>query len=108
MAGEIPEGLAIEQIWVVEAALGPDAAERRAAVRSEHLARLARLRDAGTVVQAGAFAAMSASLLLLRVPSEEAALALARADVYYRAGVWTGFRIRALGRVIRTKEPAAG
>jgi uncharacterized protein YciI len=104
MAGDPPEGLAIEQIWVVEATLGPDAAERRAPVRHEHLARIARLRGEGTVVEAGAFADMSASLLLFRVPSREAALALAHADVYFKAGVWTEFRVRALGRVVRADE----
>lgn len=108
MAGEASEGLAIERIWVVEAALAPDAVERRTAVRAEHLARLGELRAAGTVVEAGAFADMSASLLLLRVPTEEAAQAIARSDVYFRSGVWTGFRIRALGRVVRTDELTAG
>ena len=108
MAGEIPEGLEIEPIWVVEATLGPDAAERRAPVRSEHLARIAALRDAGAIVEAGAFADMSASLLLVRVPTQEEALALAQADVYFRSGVWTGLRIRALGRVVRRTGPAAG
>jgi uncharacterized protein YciI len=108
MVGEMPEGLEIEQIWVVEATLGPDAAERRAPVRAEHLARIAALRDAGTVIEAGAFADMSASLLLVRVPTQEQALALAEADVYFLSGVWTGFRIRALGRVVRKAGPAGG
>ena len=107
MAGELPEGVAIEQIWVVEAALAPDAAERRTAVRVERLARMAELRAAGTVVEAGAFADMSVSLVLLRVATEEAALAIAKADVYFRSGVWTGFRIRAMGRVVRTDELTA-
>jgi uncharacterized protein YciI len=104
MAGEVPEGLAIERIWVVEAELAPDASERREPVRAEHLARIGELRAAGTVVEAGAYADMSASLLLLRVPTEEAALAVASADVYFRSGVWTAFRIRALGRVVRSNE----
>jgi uncharacterized protein len=108
MAGEVPEGIAIERIWVVEAELAADAAERRTAVRAEHLARIAELRAAGTVVEAGAFADMSASLLLFRVATEEAALALVQADVYFRAGVWIGFRIRPLGRVVRTDELTAG
>ncbi|MGD0122755.1 MAG: YciI family protein [Candidatus Limnocylindrales bacterium] len=107
MAGEMPDGLEIEQIWVVEATLGRDAAERRAPVRAEHLARIAALRDAGTVIEAGAFADMSASLLLMRVPTQQEALALAEADVYFRSGVWTGFRIRALGRVVRKGKPPA-
>lgn len=106
MAGEIPEGLAVEQIWVVEATYGPDAAERRPAVRAEHLVRIAELRSAGTIVEAGAFADMSASLILLRVPSEEMALAVVQADVYFRSGVWTGFRVRAFGRVARLDELA--
>jgi uncharacterized protein YciI len=101
MAREIPDGLAIEQIWVVEATYGADAAERRPAVRAEHLARIGELRSAGTIVEAGAYTDMSASLLLLRAPSEEAALAVAQADVYFRSGVWTGFRVRAFGRVAR-------
>ena len=108
MAGELPEGLATEPIWVVEATMGPDAAERRQPVRAEHLARIVALRDAGIVVEAGAFADMSASLLLVRVPTEEEALALVQADVYSRSGVWTGFRIRALARVVRNDGPAAG
>ena len=108
MTGEIPEGLEIEPIWVVEAFLGSDAAARRAPVRAAHLARMAALRDAGTVIEAAAFADLSASLLLLRVATEAEALALAQADVYFRAGVWTSFRIRALGRVVRKAGPAAG
>ena len=102
MAGEIPEGLAIEPIWVVEATYGPDAVERRPAVRAEHLARVARLRDEGTIVEAGAFTDMSASLILVRAASEEAALAVVQADVYFRTQVWMSFRIRAFGRVVRT------
>lgn len=104
MAGEIPQGLAVEPIWIIEAACGPDVAERRSAVRAEHLARIADLRRVGTIVEAGAFADMSGSLVLLRAPSEEAALAVVQEDVYYRSGVWTGFRVRAFGRVARLGE----
>jgi len=104
MAGEIPEGLAIEQIWVAECEYAPDAAEKRPAVRAEHLARIGRLRAEGIIVEAGAFADMSGSLLLLRVPTEEAALEILKADVYWRAGLWTSFRIRSLGHVVRIDE----
>lgn len=104
MAGEIPEGLAIEQIWVIEASYGPDAAARRSAVRAEHLTRIAALREAGTIVEAGAYSDMSGSLFLMRAQGEEAALAIMQADVYFRTGVWTGFRVRALGRVARLDE----
>jgi uncharacterized protein YciI len=106
MPGEIPVGLAVEQVWVVEATYGPDAVERRPAVRAEHLGRIAQLRAAGTIVEAGAYADMSASLLLLRVPTEAAALAVVRADVYFRSGIWTAFRVRAFGRVARLDELA--
>lgn len=104
MAGEIPDGLAIEHVWVVDAIYGPDAAERRSAVRAEHLARMAELREAGTIIEVGGYADMSGSLILARLPSEEAVSALVRADVYFRTGVWTGFRTRALGRLVRLGE----
>lgn len=104
MAGEIPEGLAIEQVWVAECAYGPDVAERRAPVRSPHLARAAELRAAGVIIEAGAFADLSGSLILLRAPSEEAARALLEADPYWQAGVWTDIRIRAFGHVVPQAE----
>jgi uncharacterized protein YciI len=101
MADEIPDGLAIETIWVVEAAYGPDAAERRAPVRAEHLRRIGALLEAGVIVEAGGYADMSGSLILVRAADEAAALAVVEDDVYTRVGVWTGFRTRKLGRVVR-------
>jgi uncharacterized protein YciI len=101
---EIPEGLAIERIWAVEASYGPDAATRRPAVRAEHLTRIDRLRREGTMVEAGGYEDMSGSLLLVRTATEAEALELMRADVYFRSGVWTDLRIRALGRVVRLDE----
>ena len=106
MAGEIPEGLAIESIWAVEASYGPDAAALRPAVRPEHLRRLGELRAAGVVVEAGGFADMSGSLILIRAASEQEALAVIRDDIYARSGVWVGFRARAFGRVTRSDEVA--
>jgi uncharacterized protein YciI len=104
MAAGIPEGLAIERVWVAETTYSPDVEERRPPVRPEHLARIAELRDAGVIIDAGAFADMSGSLIILRAASEEEALALIHSDVYFRAGVWNSCRIRALGRVVRTGE----
>ena len=104
MAGEVAEGLTIEPIWVVESAYAPDATERRAPVRAEHLARIGELRKAGTILEAGAFTDMSGSLILLRAASEAQARAIVQADVYYRSGVWTGCHIRPLGRVARQDE----
>jgi uncharacterized protein YciI len=108
MAGEIPDGLAIEPVWAIEATYGPDAAARRPAVRQEHLARIGELRAAGAIVEAGGYADMSGSLLLVRAPDEAAALAILQADIYTRSGVWTSFRARAIGRVVRREEIEAG
>ena len=104
MTAEIPEGFTFEQVWAVEAAYSADAVERRKAVRAEHLARIAQLRDAGTIIEVGGFTDMSGSLILIRAESEEEALAVVRADVYFRSGVWTGFRVRAMSRVARLSE----
>ncbi len=102
MAGEIPAGLAVESVWAVEADYAPDAAERRPAVRAEHLARIGELLASGTIVMAGAYSDMSGSLLVVRAPDEAAALAVVEDDIYVRAGVWTGFRARAMGLVTRS------
>ena len=99
MAGEIPDGVSIETIWAVEAAYAPDAAERRPAFRAEHLAGIARLLEAGTMVAAGAFTDMSGSLMLLRVAEEAEARRLVEADVYHRSGIWSSYRVRPFGIV---------
>jgi hypothetical protein len=94
------EGPVIEQLWLVEATYAPDAAETRVPFRSAHLARLLELKEAGVVVEAGAFTDVSASIVLVRADSEEAALAICRDDVYMRNGVWVEIRARPFGRVI--------
>jgi uncharacterized protein YciI len=96
--------VAIEPMWLVEATYAPDAAEARKPFRSEHLARLLELRDAGVIVEAGAFTDVSASVVLLRAASEEEALAICRDDVYLRNGVWVELRARPFGRVTRAGE----
>jgi uncharacterized protein YciI len=101
---EIPSGLAIEQVWAVEAGYASDAAERRPAVRHEHLIRMARLRADGIVIEVGGYADMSGSLIIVRAPSEAAALEIIREDAYWRTGIWTSHRARALGRVVREDE----
>ena len=90
----------IEPIWLVEATYAPDAAETRIPFRGEHLARLRELKRQGIVVEAGAFADVSASIMLVRAADEQAALELCRDDVYLRKGVWVELRARAFGRVI--------
>lgn len=104
MTSEIPPGVAMETVWLVEATYAPDAAETRPPHRPAHLARLATLRDAGIVVEAGAFADLTASVLLVRVADEAAALDLCRQDVYLREGVWVELRARPFGRVVRPAE----
>ena len=106
MAPELPPDMTTETIWVLEGRYAPDAAELRRPYRAEHLARIARLRDEGVILEAGAFVDMSASMLLFRVATEEAAMALAREDVYLREGVWVELRCRAFARAIRTSEAA--
>jgi uncharacterized protein YciI len=100
-AGTPAPGVAIEPIWLVDATYAPDAAETRKPFRAEHLARLMELRDAGVVIEAGAFPDVSASVVLLRAASEADALAICRDDVYMRNGVWVDVRARPFGRVTR-------
>ncbi|MGZ6338830.1 MAG: YciI family protein [Candidatus Limnocylindrales bacterium] len=104
MSSELPIDVAIEPIWVVEGVYAPDAMERRRLVRAEHLRHSAKLRDAGVILETGAFADGTGSLMLVRVADEEAALALFQDDVYVRAGVWTSLRARPFGRLVRPSE----
>ena len=91
----------IEPVWFVEATYAPDAAETRVPFRAQHLGRLLELKDAGVVIEAGAFSDVSATILLVRAADETAALELFRDDVYMRNGVWVELRARPFGRVIR-------
>jgi uncharacterized protein YciI len=91
-----------EPVWLIEATCAPDAAESRVPIRAEHLERFARLIDDGVVIEVGAIADVSASVILLRAPSEEAALDICRQDVYTRNGVWVEFRVRPLNRIVVT------
>lgn len=95
----------IELVWLVEATYAPDAAETRVPFRAEHVARLQELKRQGIVVEAGAFADVSASLVFVRAADEDAALAVCRDDVYLRKGVWVELRARPFGRV-RDDGPA--
>jgi uncharacterized protein len=97
---EIPAGVNVETVFLVEAQYTSDAAEKRPAVRPEHLARVAKLRAEGTIIEAGAYSdRMSSSILLVRATDAAAALAIARQDVYVRAGVWGDISARPFGRV---------
>jgi uncharacterized protein YciI len=89
----------IETVWLVEATYAPDGAETRTPVRPQHLARIAGLIAAGTVIEAGAYTDVSASLFLVRATSEAEALELFRDDVYMRNGVWVELRACQFGRL---------
>ena len=102
--GGLPPNVAVETIYVVEADYTPEAAERRPAVRAEHLAHIADLRDAGVIIEAGGHADFSTALLLVRAASAEEAVAHFADDVYVRAGVWGDIRAKAYGRVVRPSE----
>ncbi len=108
MVSELPAGVVMEPIFVIEATYAPDAAETRPPFRAEHLARVAALRASGTVIEAGAFTDLSASILLVRAADLDAARAIAAADVYLRNGVWVEIRVRPFGRVCRPEELRKG
>jgi uncharacterized protein YciI len=101
----IPDGVAVETVYVVEVSYAADAPEKRPAVRPEHLSRVARLMDEGSVIEAGGFLDFSSALFLVRATTEAEAIALIRDDVYIRAGVWIDdVRVRPFGRVVRTAD----
>lgn len=98
-APTVPAGL--ESVWLVEATYAPDALETRPPFRAEHLAGVRARLESGVYVEAGAFADVSASIIMVRADSAEAAIELVRDDVYLRNGVWVEVRARAFGRVTR-------
>jgi hypothetical protein len=104
VAQEIPDGIVMEPVFIIEATYGPDAAQLRPPHRPTHLARIAALRASGVVLEAGAFPDLSGSLLIVRAADADAALAIAREDVYLREGVWVEVRVRPFVRVARPDE----
>jgi uncharacterized protein YciI len=102
MTTDQPSNVTVEPTWLIEATYAPDAAETRVPFRARHLARLAELMDAGVVVAAGAFADVSASIIVVRAVDEAAALDIVRSDIYMANGVWVEVRARAFGLVVRS------
>jgi uncharacterized protein YciI len=94
----------IEPVWLVRATCAPDAAETRVPFRPRHLARLAELKAAGVIVEAGAFLDVSESVLLIRAETEAAALDICRADVYMQKDVWVELPAEPFGRVRTAAE----
>jgi uncharacterized protein YciI len=106
MSSELPPNVAIEPVFFVEGVLAPDAEELRRPVRARHLERIAALREAGVVLEAGALGDLSTSVLIVRAADAEAAREIARQDVYLAAGVRIEIRVRPFGRVCRPGELA--
>jgi uncharacterized protein YciI len=104
MTAEMPPGVAIETIYIVEATYAPDASETRRPFRGEHLRRIVEMRRAGTLLDAGGYADFTSALLLFRTTTAEEALAICRADIYTRSGVWVELSARAWGRVVTEDE----
>lgn len=96
--------------YVIEGYDGEQVLERRMAVRGEHLARLAALRDEGRLMLAGPCPAIdsedpgpagfSGSLVVAEFESLEAARAWADADPYVAAGVYARVEVRPFRRVL--------
>ncbi len=61
-----PSGGVLEPVWLVEATYAPDAAETRVPFRAEHLAGIRERLESGVYIEAGAFADVSASVILVR------------------------------------------
>ena len=89
----------LEPVWLVEAKYVANAAEVRVPYRPTHLANLLEQKQTGVVLEAGAYADASASVIMLRAGSEEDALEICRNDVYWQNGVWVELRARAFLRV---------
>jgi uncharacterized protein len=95
----------LESVWLIQATYAPDGAETRAPFRAAHLAHAATLKAAGIIIEVGAFADVSESILIVRAESEQAALDIARQDVYMQNGVWVELRAKPFGRLRLDGEP---
>ena len=81
--------------------LEPDYLERRADFRAEHLALAQAAQERGELVLAGALAdPADGAVLLFTGDTPEAAERFAEADPYVRAGLVTGWRVRAWTTVV--------
>lgn len=97
---EIPEGLRIEQIWLVEVPLTPDGPRLRSQFRHQHLSRMMRLKVQNRIIEAGATADLAKSVLLVRAASEDEIRELVAEDPYTAGGVWGEPIIVGLGRIV--------
>ena len=96
----IPDGVSVEWVWLVEVPYTSEAPSRRPAHRPVHLERIARLKRAGRIVEAGGCDDWSKAVLLVRADTAEEALAVIEEDVYTTQGVWHSPSARRYGRVV--------
>ncbi len=101
----LPEGVRIETVYLVEVPYTAEARERRPALRTQHLERIARLRRDGRILEAGGLLDFSKAVLMVRAETADEALAIIAEDVYTTGGVWRSPVATPYGRVV-TDEPA--
>ena len=104
MAQEIPDGIVMEPVFVIEATYGPDAAELRPPHRPTHLARIAALRAAGVVVEREGSRTCRARCWWSEPPTPTPLLRSPGRTCYMREGVWVEVRVRPFVRVARPDE----
>jgi uncharacterized protein YciI len=97
---DIPDGVSVETVWLVEVPYTAEAPQRRPLHRQVHLGRLATLIRDGTVIEAGGAQDWSKAVVLMRAPTAEAALAIIEEDVYTLEGVWHSPSARPFGRIV--------
>jgi uncharacterized protein YciI len=104
---DVPDGVEIETVYLVEVPYTADARERRPALRPRHLSRIARLLREGRLIEAGGCGDFSKAVLIVRAASEAEALQLIAEDVYTTGGVWYAPTACAYGRVVPTGDGSA-
>lgn len=81
--------------YAVIATYVENAVERRAPYREAHLAYLRKLKDAGKVVMAGAFAdPVDAALIIYQAANKEEVEEMLKNDPYMQNGLWPRVTIR--------------
>ncbi len=105
---DLPQGVTVETVWLVEVPYTAEAPERRPSHRPVHLGRIATLMRDGIVIEAGGCIDWSKAVLLIRAASQAQALALIEEDVYTREGVWHRPTARQYGRVVVDRSAGIG
>jgi uncharacterized protein YciI len=99
-SSDIPDGVSVEWVWLVEVPYTADAPALRPAHRPVHLERIARLKREGVLVEAGGCDDFSKAVLLVRTETADEALTIIAEDVYTAQGVWHSPTARRYGRVV--------